>query len=134
MKKCLLILILFSSASLFAQGIRNTSAKIVIQASAYLYDNGNYLNESTEANHGTTDSDGNILIAGNRTNNETDFDNKVFTGLDATEVVFNSACAANSTAVARVAGTQLTGNIPGCAAMLVIESEIFCISQCINWV
>ncbi|MFH0894002.1 MAG: T9SS type A sorting domain-containing protein [Bacteroidota bacterium] len=124
MKKSLLILILFSSASLFAQGIRNTGAKIVIQASTYLYDDGNYLNESTGANHGTIDSDGSIYITGNWTNNATDVANKVFTGLDATGVVrFTGATTPQTIAGTRPTNFENLTVLKSAAAQVVLVSN-----------
>lgn len=76
MKKLfLLFTISIFCQNLFAQGIRNIGANIVIEAGANIYIDGNangkYTNESTGANHGEIDLNGNIYIEGDWINNAT---------------------------------------------------------------
>lgn len=69
MKKYIIILaMLLFSSGLFAQGVYNNGAKIVISSGVTLYVGGNYQNE-TNGSDGSIDLSGTVKLAGNYTNN-----------------------------------------------------------------
>ena len=75
MKKCLLILLAFSTCQLIAQtttpdgGIYNSGAKIVIGSGAYLYIDGNENGDYIVTGSGSIDNDGTLIIEGDYINN-----------------------------------------------------------------
>ena len=89
MKKLILISFLLSlSVLLFAQGLLNNGAKIVITTGTYVYidgdANGDFTNSATA--DGTIDIDGTLILEGDFTNNNA---NNVFTNVDSDgEVIF----------------------------------------------
>lgn len=75
MKKCLLILLAFSTCQLIAQtttpdgGLYNSGAKIVIGSGAYLYIDGNENGDYIVTGTGSIDNDGTLIIEGDYINN-----------------------------------------------------------------
>lgn len=68
MKNILFIITIVFSSGLFAQGIYNNGAKIVIGSGVFVNVSGNYRNE-TNVTDGSIDLSGTLAIAGNITNN-----------------------------------------------------------------